>query len=90
VTGIDSFRWTIHAERRLSERGLTRARVERAVRTLHPIRQSNAGTADWRVDAGTFVVVYDHPAEDGVRVARIVSVWKKHQYKRHLHEHYSG
>jgi hypothetical protein len=58
---IDRFTWTIHAEERLHQRGLTRVRVERAVRKLHPIREINDGNADWRVDAGNFTVVYDHP-----------------------------
>lgn len=69
--------WTFHAEERLSQRGLTRARVERAVLELHPLREINKGRAAWRVDAGRFVVVYDRPAGfDGIR---IVSVWRKSQ-----------
>lgn len=44
---IKRFIWTFHAEDRLLERGLTRAQVERAVRELHPLRETNAGDAQW-------------------------------------------
>ncbi|MGH8980757.1 MAG: hypothetical protein ACRDWE_07040 [Acidimicrobiales bacterium] len=81
---INRFTWTIHAEERLPQRGLTRARVERAVRELHPIRGSNEGEAEWRVDAGRFVVVYDHPVRSDIGVVRIVSVWPKRRRRRHL------
>jgi hypothetical protein len=49
--------------------------VERAVLELHPIRELNKGQAAWRVDAGSFVVVYDRSA--GLNSVRIVSVWAK-------------
>lgn len=82
---IERITWTTHAEERLPQRGLTRARVERAVRTLHPTRETNEGEADWRVDAGRFVVVYDHPRGDDAGAIRIVSVWPKHRSRgRHL------
>jgi hypothetical protein len=74
---IERIMWTFHAEERLSERGLTRARVERAVRELHPIREINKGRAAWRVDAGRFVVVYDRSTV--LNSVRIVSVWGKSQ-----------
>jgi hypothetical protein len=38
---IEHFKWTIHAEERLPQRELTRARVEHAVRELHPLREAN-------------------------------------------------
>jgi hypothetical protein len=79
---IDRFNWTIHAEDRLPQRGLTRARVEHAVRELHPIREANKGPAEWRVDAGRFVIVYDHPDGDDIDAVRIVSVWSKRRRKR--------
>lgn len=82
---IERFIWTIHAEMRLPQRGLTRERVERSVRDLHPIREANAGEADWRVDAGRFVVVYDRHGSQDVNVVRIVSVWpKRRRRRRHL------
>jgi hypothetical protein len=74
---IERITWTFHAEERLSQRGLTRARVERAVRELHPIREINTGRAAWRVDAGRFVVVYDRSTV--LNSVRIVSVWGKSQ-----------
>jgi hypothetical protein len=74
---IERITWTFHAEERLSQRGLTRARVERAVQELHPIREINKGRAAWRVDAGGFVVVYDRSA--GLNGVRIVSVWRKRE-----------
>lgn len=90
MTKIDRFTWTVHAEERLPERGLTRARVERAIQTLHPIRESNEGSADWRVDAGTFVVVYDHPDGEDVCAARIISAWIGRERKRRRPEDYPG
>jgi hypothetical protein len=79
---IHRFTWTIHAEERLPQRGLTRARVEHAVRELHPIRETNQGEAEWRVDAGRFVVIYDHPDREDLEAVRIVSAWSKR--RRHL------
>ena len=81
---IDRFTWTIHAEERLPQRGLTRTRVERAVRDLHPIREINEGAAEWRIDAGSFVVIYDHPDHKDLDAVRIVSVWPKRRRRRHL------
>lgn len=69
---IEHFKWTIHAEEPLPQRELTRARVERAVRELHALREDNQGAAEWRVDTGRFVVVYDHPYGDNVDAVRIV------------------
>lgn len=71
---IERITWTIHAAERLPQRGLTRERVERAVRDLHPIREDNEGEAEWRVDAGRFVVVYAHPDGEDAGAIRIVSV----------------
>jgi hypothetical protein len=79
---INRFTWTIHAEERLPQRGLTRALVERAVRELHPLRTTNEGAAEWRVDSGRFVVIYDHPDGQDAAAVRIVSVWPKR--RRHL------
>ncbi|HYM55786.1 MAG TPA: hypothetical protein VES97_10510 [Solirubrobacteraceae bacterium] len=88
---IDRFTWTIHAEERLSQRGLTRARVERAVRELHPIRETNEGEAEWRIDAGNFVVVYDHPDSNDIDAVRIVSAWtKRRRRKRRSSGSYPG
>jgi hypothetical protein len=79
---IERFKWTIHAEERLSQRGLSRARVEHAVQELHPIREANLGAAEWRVDAGRFVVIYDHPDNKDIDAVRIVSVWSKRWRRR--------
>ncbi|HEY3958899.1 MAG TPA: hypothetical protein VGL68_00155 [Solirubrobacteraceae bacterium] len=83
---IQRFTWTIHAEERMAQRGLTRARIERAVRELHPTRETNEGEAEWRVDAGPFVVVYDHPDREDIDTVRIISAWPKRRqsHKRHL------
>jgi hypothetical protein len=85
---IEHFKWTIHAEERLPQRELTRARVERAIRELHPLREANQGAAEWRVDAGRFVVIYDHPDSDDINAVRIVSVWSKRRRKRRSAERY--
>lgn len=77
---LDHVTWTFHAEERLSQRGLTRARVEQAVRELHTIREINKGRAAWRVDAGSFVVVYDRSTAPNS--IRIVSVWVKRRPRR--------
>jgi hypothetical protein len=87
---IDRFTWTIHAEERLPQRELTRARVERAVRELHPIREANQGAAAWRIDTGRLVVVYDHPDGDDIDAVRIVSAWSKRRRKRRSAERYPG
>jgi hypothetical protein len=79
---IERFEWTVHAAERLPQRGLTRARVERAVQELHPIRETNLGAAEWRIDAGRFVVIYDHPDDGDLDAVRIVSVWSKRRRKR--------
>lgn len=82
---IERFIWTIHAEERLSQRGLTRVRVESALRELHPIRETNDGAAQWRVDTGRFVVIYDHPNGEDTSAVRIISAWpKRRRHRRHL------
>jgi hypothetical protein len=82
---IKRITWTAHAEDRLPQRGLTRERVERAVRDLHSIRVDNEGGAEWRVDAGDFIVVYAHPDDEDISTVRIVSVWpKRRRRRRHL------
>jgi hypothetical protein len=85
---IERFTWTIHAEERLPQRELTRARVERAVRELHAFREANHGAAEWRVDTGSFVVVYDYPDADDSNAVRIVSVWSKRRRNRRSAERY--
>jgi hypothetical protein len=67
----------MHAEDRLSERGLTRAVVEHAIREGHWIRETNDGAADWRVDTGRFVVIYDHSETANTETICVVSVWFK-------------
>jgi hypothetical protein len=85
---VERFSWTIHAEERLPERGVTRDAVERAIREGHPIREPNDGEADWRIDAGRFVVVYDHPHRDDLDAVCIVSVWSKHRRRRRAPSRY--
>jgi hypothetical protein len=83
--GSPRFIWTFHALDRLPKRGLTREEVERAVRDGHPIRETNAGEADWRIDAGGIVVLYDHPDKDDINAIRIVTAWpKRRRRRRHL------
>ncbi len=81
---IERFVWTTHAEERLYDRKLTRHLVEQAIREGHPMRETNAGEADWRVISGQLVVIYDHPDGDDIDAARIVSVWTRPR-KRRLH-----
>ena len=79
------FIWTIHALERLAERGLTRDGVEQAVRRLDPLREPNDGDADWRVDASSFVVLYDHPAGENMDAIRIITAWpKRRRRNQHL------
>jgi hypothetical protein len=85
---IERFEWTIHAEERLPQRELTRAVVERAVEELHPLREANEGSAEWRIDAGRFVVIYDHPHKEDIDAVRIVSAWSKHRRKRRPSQSY--
>lgn len=77
---IERFIWTEHAERRMGQRGLSKAQVEEAIRSGHESRQINRGDADWRVygtrsDGGRFAVIYDHPSLGDATVARVVSAW---------------
>jgi hypothetical protein len=90
VAKIDRFVWTTHADERLLQRGLTRERVEGAIQALHPIREANDGEASWRVDAGTFIVVYEHPHADDGGAARIISAWVKTRPERRIPRGYSG
>jgi hypothetical protein len=71
------FIWTAHAEDRLSERGMNRSAVERAIRENHRIRETNDGAADWRVDTGRFVAIYDQSDVAGTVTICVVSVWAK-------------
>jgi hypothetical protein len=77
---IGRINWTIHAEQRLRDRGLSRDEVEQAIRDGHQSRQVNKGEADWRVygiraDGRRFVVIYDHPVSSDRSSARIVTLW---------------
>jgi hypothetical protein len=77
--------WTVHALERLPERGLTRTMVEQAVRDGHPTREKNEGEANWRVNAGGFSVLYDHPTDGDLDTIRIVTAWpRRRKHKRHL------
>jgi hypothetical protein len=76
------FEWTFHALERLTERGLTRELVERTVRERHQLREPNIGEADWRIDAGRFVVLYDHPDKGDMNAIRIVTAWSKRRKRR--------
>lgn len=79
---ITRFVWTVHASDRLSERGLTRSAVEAAIHEGHGLRATNDGEADWRVDNGRLVVIYDYDERADVSTVRIVSVWLKR--RKHL------
>ena len=68
--------------KRLPERGLTREMVERAVLERHAARESNVGEADWRVDAGHFLVLYDFPVGDKWNAIRIITAWPKRRKRR--------
>jgi hypothetical protein len=79
------FVWTFHALERLAERGLTREDVEGAVHDEHPTRETNPGKADWRIDTGRIVVLYDCPDKRDIDVIRIVTAWpKRRRDQRHL------
>jgi hypothetical protein len=55
------------------------------------MRETNEGQAEWRVDAGRFIVVYDHPDDGDIDAVRIVSAWsKRRRRKRRTREGYSG
>jgi hypothetical protein len=78
---IERFIWTLHAEDRAAERGLSRLDVEEVVRDGHRTRQANEGLGDWRVygtrsDGQLFAVVYDQPALEDDELARIVTIWR--------------
>ena len=77
-----TFVWTHHALGRLSERGLKRESVERAVREMHPARATNSGAADWRIDASKMSVLYDHPVAGDTRKVLIVTAWPRRRKRR--------
>jgi hypothetical protein len=77
---IERFIWTYHAEKRLNERRLPRAEVERTIRDGHAGRRINRGRADWLVqgllaDGRHFVAIYDHAHGADGGAVRIVSLW---------------
>ncbi len=79
---VERFVWTDHAVERLAERGLTRFKVEDAIRDGHEGRQPNEDGADWLITVTTpsgiaIEAVYDHPYRGDESTARIVSVWRR-------------
>lgn len=72
-----SVSWTLHAIDKARELGFTHADVEAAVLDGHRSRRRNAGEAGWKVAAGRFVVVYEHPDGGDPLVARVVTVWRR-------------
>ncbi len=79
---IERLVWTLHAEERLDDRELTKDLVEQAIREGHPMRQINRGEADWRILAGRFVVIYDHPHGEDIGAVLIVSVWTRRRRRK--------
>jgi len=78
---IERFIWTLHAEDRAVERGLSHLDVEEVVSDGHRARQTNKGLGDWRVygtrsDGQSFAVVYDQPVLGDDELARIVTIWR--------------
>jgi hypothetical protein len=72
-----SVSWTLHAIDKAQQFGFARADVEAAVLDGHRGRHRNAGEAGWKVVAGRFVVVYEHPDGGDPLFARVVTVWRR-------------
>jgi hypothetical protein len=72
-----SVSWTLHAIDKARQLGFARADVEAAVLDGHRGRHRNAGEAGWKVVAGRFVVVYEHPDGGDPLFARVVTVWRR-------------
>ena len=67
-------RFTDHAARRAGRRGIGLATVV----DLHDRRRRNpGGAAEWRVEGGGIVVLYDWPTGDDHGVALVRSVWRR-------------
>jgi hypothetical protein len=57
--------------------GLTRADLEDAVLEGYDRRVRNVGAADWRLELGRLVILYNHPDARDATTARIVTVWRR-------------
>lgn len=75
--GPKLIRWTDHALVKADLLGFTHADVEAAVLEGHSTRRANTGAADWLVEAGRFVVAYNHPDGDDDLAALVVTLWRR-------------
>ncbi len=70
-------RWTNHAHVKADLIGAALTDIERAVVDHHRARQTNTGAAQWRISAGSWVILYDYPDGSDPTTARIVTLWRR-------------
>ena len=68
---------TQHAERRISERGLSVGDVAELVLTEHLRRRRNPGEADWLVRGSGLAVAYNWPDGDDETMAVVITAWRE-------------
>jgi hypothetical protein len=66
---------TDHAAERAEQYGVPWSEVADAVLGEHGRRRTNPGAADWLVQRGRLVVVYNWPDAGDESAARVVSLW---------------
>jgi hypothetical protein len=64
-----------HAAERAQQYAVPYNEVSDVVLEEHPRRRSNPGEADWQVQRGRLVVVYDWPDANDEVTARVASLW---------------
>jgi hypothetical protein len=67
--------FTDHAAERAERYAVPYSEVADAVLEEHHRRRSNPGAAEWQIQRGRLVVVYDWPTEGDETTARVVSLW---------------
>jgi hypothetical protein len=69
-------RLTEHALFQADRRRIPVEAIHRAIAERHPRRRRNRGQADWRVQLGRIVVLYDWPAGEDQDAALVRTVWR--------------
>jgi hypothetical protein len=68
--------WTDHALAKAELLNIARADVDDAVLNGHRNRSRNTGAADWLIVSRGLAIAYNHPVDDDVLMARVVTLWR--------------